>query len=94
MSTLTEKIDKQFEYQRTCYATSGDRGDLFVTVEHLAGLIAQQTRQDLRRVRRQVKAELERRVDDGGARRWLDVNGPSLRHDRVDHYYVVVDPDR
>lgn len=91
MSTLAEKIDKQVEYQRTRHATSGDPMDLFVSADHLAAYLAEQTRADLRTVRRQVKAELERRADAGGIRRWLDAYGHSLRADRVDHYFLLAD---
>lgn len=94
MSTLPEKLDKQFTYQRTVYATSGDRADLFVTVDHLTNLIAAQSRSDAKRTRQQVKAELERRADAGELRRWLAVNGPSYRQDRADHYYLTAKPGR
>lgn len=88
MSTLPEKIDKQFTYQRTQHATSGDPADLVVTVDHLTDLFAAQTRQDPKQVRRHVKADLEHRADLGELRRWLDVHGPSLRTDRADQYYL------
>jgi len=31
VSTLAEKLDKQFAYQRTLHATSGDPMDLFLS---------------------------------------------------------------
>ncbi|WP_203823049.1 hypothetical protein [Paractinoplanes ferrugineus] len=89
MSTLADKLDKQFDYQRTLYATSGDAADLFVEVDYLTAYFAQQTRQEPARLRRQVKVELERRADAGEVRRWLDVHGSSLRADRVDHYFIA-----
>lgn len=89
MSTVPEKMSKQFDYQRTLYATSEDPMDLFVSVDHLAEYLVAQTRGDRRLVRQQVKTELERLADEGVARRWLDVHGPSLRADRVDHYFLV-----
>lgn len=92
MSTLPEKLDKQFTYQRTCYATSGDRMDLFVSVNHMTDVITAQTRGDVKAVRRQVKAELERRADTGELHRWLDVHGSSLRQDRADHYFLTAEP--
>jgi hypothetical protein len=89
VSTLAEKIDKQFVYQRTVYATSGNQMDLFVSVNRLTALIAVQTRGDVRVIRPRVKAELERRANAGEIRRWLDVHGPSARADRADHYYLT-----
>ncbi len=88
MSTVAEKLGKQFEYQRTRHATSGDPMDLFVSVDHLAGYLAEQMRADLRTVRRQVKAELERMAEAGEIRRWTEVHGRSLRADREDHYFL------
>ncbi|WP_045740772.1 hypothetical protein [Actinoplanes rectilineatus] len=88
MSSLAYRLDKQFVYQRTIHATSGDPQDLAVTVDHLTDLIAAQTRQDPDRVRRHVKVELERRADTGELLRWADVFGASLRADRADHYFL------
>lgn len=93
MSTLPEKVDKQFTWQRTRHATSDNPMDLFVSVDDLADLIARQTRAEFSRVRRQVKAELEHRADTGEIRRWADVHGRSLRADRADHYFLTTDPD-
>lgn len=90
MSTVEEKMGKQFEYQLTRFDTSNDLMDLFVSVDHLTELVAAQMRAEPARVRRQVKAELERVADAGGLRRWLDMYGPSLRADRVDHYFLQV----
>lgn len=92
MSTLPEKLDKQFTYQRTVYATSGDRMDLFVDVDHLTDLMAAQTRREPQRIRPQIKTELERRADSGELVRWLDIHGRSLRPDRADHYYLTAQP--
>jgi hypothetical protein len=89
MSTLPEKIDKQFAWQRTRYATSGDLMDPFVTVAHLAEYFATQMRDDPVWVGRRVKDELERRANAGEIRRWVDVHGPSLRRDRDDHYFIA-----
>lgn len=89
MSTIPEKMAKQFEYQQTLFATSADPMDLFVSVDRLATYLASQMRADPRRVRAQVKAELERMADAGEARRWKEVYGrPSLRPHRVDHYFL------
>ena len=88
MSTVPQKMDKQFDYQRTCYATSADPMDLFVSVDHLAAYLAAQMRGDQNRMRREVKAELERRAEAGQVRRWVEVYGQSLRQDRVDHYFL------
>lgn len=92
MSTLPEKLTKQFTYQRTVYATSGDLMDLFVSVNHLTDLLVAQTRGDAKVMRRQVKTELERLADQGEIRRWLDVHGRSYRQDRADHYYLTAKP--
>ena len=92
MSTLAEKMDKQFEYQRTLHATSADPMDLFVSVDHLATFLAGQMRAEPARTRSQVKAELERRADAGQVRRWVDVHGRSSRPDRVDHYFLNARP--
>jgi hypothetical protein len=88
MSTVTEKMTKQFEWQQTRFATSGDPGDLFVAVDQLAAYVALQMRAELRGVRRQVKTELERMAQAGQIRRWADVYGPSLRRERDDHYFL------
>ncbi|MEU4558403.1 hypothetical protein AB0F72_08435 [Actinoplanes sp. NPDC023936] len=92
MSTVPQKMDKQFDYQRVRHVTSGDPMDLFVSVDDLAAYLAAQMRADLKTVRRQVKAELERRADAGMVQRWLDVHGQSLRPDRADHYFLPVGP--
>lgn len=89
MSTIPQKMDKQFDYQRTRYVASGDPMDLFVSVDHLAEYLVTRTRTDRGRVRQQVKAEMERRADAGEARRWAQVHGPSLRKDRADHYFLL-----
>lgn len=89
MASIAEKMAKQFEYQRTLYATSGHSGDLVVSVDWLAEYLAAQTRGELRGIRRQVRAELERLVVEGAVRRWLDVYGPSLRAVRKDHYVLT-----
>lgn len=89
MSTVTEKMVKQFEYQRTRYATSADPADLFVSVDRLADYIAQQMRADRRPIRRQVKTEMESLAEAGQVRRWLQVHGPSARPDRADHYFLT-----
>ncbi len=88
MSTRSEKLDKQFTYQQTVYATTNDPAELFVSVDRLTVLLASQTRAEPDRVRRWVKDELERRADAGELRRWLEVHGPSHRADRVDHYLL------
>lgn len=92
MSTLAEKVDKQFAYQRTLHTTTGLVSELFVEVDYLAAYLAQQTRQGLPRLRRLVKAELERRVETGEVRRWTDVCGQSSRADRIDHYFLTEQP--
>lgn len=89
MSALSEKIDKQFTYQQTLFATSADSMDLFVSVDHLTAYLAEQMRAEPRRLRPQIKAELERRADEGQVRRWLEVHGSSLREDRQDHYFLT-----
>lgn len=92
MSTLPEKLDKQFTYQRTVYKTSGDLTDLLVSVDHLTNLVVAQTRGEPDRVRRQVKAELEQRTNAGLLERWLDIYPRSLRADRADHYCLTAEP--
>lgn len=94
MSTIPEKMAKQFDYQRTLHATSGNHGDLFVEVDYLTAYLAQQTRVETDHLRNRVKAELERLVAAGEVRRWTDVCGPSLREGRVDHYFLVADGAR
>ncbi len=89
MSTLTEKLDKQFAWQRTRHESSGDPMDLFVSVDDLALYLAAQTGQELPRVRVAVKAEMERRAGAGLVRRWVEVHGRSLRVDRDDHYFLT-----
>jgi len=88
MSTVPEKMGKQFDYQRTRFATSAHLMDLFVSVDDLAEYLAAQMRADLPGVRRQVKAELERLADAGQIRRWAQVYGRSDRQDRDDHYFL------
>nr|WP_221374524.1 hypothetical protein [Actinoplanes polyasparticus] len=88
MSTLAQKMDKHFDWQRTRHSTSADPMDLFVSVDDLVGYLAAQTRADERTVRRAVKTELERRADNGLVYRWAEVHGASLRADRADHYFL------
>lgn len=88
VSTVPEKMEKQFAYQRTRFATSGKSMDLFVSVDRLAEYLAEQTRGDARHIRRQVKEEMERLADAGQIRRWREVHGHSARFDRVDHYFL------
>lgn len=87
MASIPEKMHKQFAWQRTKHATSGSLADLFVAVDDLAAYLAAQLRQDQRRVRPRVKAELERMVEAGSVRRWTQVYGRSL-HDRSDDYFL------
>jgi hypothetical protein len=91
VSTVPEKMSKQFEYQRTRFATSGDPMDLFVSVDQLAEYLAEQMRAELRGVRFKVKHELERMADAGEVRRWEAVYGTSHRSDRIDHYFLWAD---
>lgn len=88
MSGVLEKMDKQFHYQQTLFATTSNLDDLFVSVEHLSAYLAQQMRAEPRITRRQVKVELERLADAGKIRRWTEVYGQSLRPDRDDHYFL------
>ena len=85
---------KQFAYQRTRHESSADLMDLFVSVDRLAAYLTEQTRGDARRIRRQVKAELERLADAGQVRRWGQVHGRSSRADRADHYFLPDTPLR
>lgn len=85
MSALTEKIDKQFEYQQSMRPIS----ELFVSVDHLTRLLMSQVRDSKpKKVRNMIKQDLERRVKEGTLRRWTDVHGASYRADREDHYYL------
>lgn len=65
MSTLQQKMNKQFEYQRTLFNTSTNPMDLFVSVDDLTTYLAEQTRADQNYVRRKVKSELEYRAEAG-----------------------------
>jgi FMN phosphatase YigB (HAD superfamily) len=89
MATTAQKMRKQFDYQHTLYATSSNLMDLFVSTDDLANYLAEQMRADVRRIRPQVKAELERMVKADLAARWEQVNGRSSRSDRQDHYFLV-----
>jgi hypothetical protein len=91
MADVPEKMAKQFEYQRTLFATSRDPMDLFVSVDRLAEYLAEQMRADLRGVRFKVKHELERMADAGEIRRWEQLHGVSHRSDRIDHYFLWAD---
>jgi len=91
MADVVEKMAKQFTYQRTRFATTGDPMDLFVSVDHLAAYVALQMRAELRGVRSKVKAELERMADAREIRRWEAVYGTSQRADRIDHYFLWAD---
>lgn len=88
MATLKEKIDKQFTYQRTVYATTASEHDLAVSVDHMAEIVSRGMRYDARRQRGRVKLELERRVGTGELVRWLDRYPGSTNPLRKDQYFL------
>lgn len=87
MSTTTERVAKQIQYLKNYPRKAGDPLGL-LDLNDLTLLIVSQSRQDPKRVRKEVRSELERLVEAGTISRWEDVHGRSLRPSRKWQYVI------
>ena len=93
-ATVSAKVAKQIAYQRNLSQT-GDphyRGEQVIIVEHMAELVAQQTRRPVKSVIPDVKAELEALVAEGTLQRWLERYEHSHIRARADEYVILEVP--